>query len=105
MAFVEETAILLKDTRLRLILLAGFIIQVVVCITAIGIYHPDQYFQIIEFSSYQLNRASAAGHVWEFAAQLRPTLQVYLFSGYYKLCSGLGIHDPYVQLELLRLLL
>lgn len=104
MAFVEQTATLLKDTRLRLILLAGIMIQVVVCITAIGIYHPDQYFQIIEFSSYQLNRASAAGHVWEFAARLRPTLQVYLFSGYYKLCSGLGIRDPYVQLALLRLL-
>jgi phosphatidylinositol glycan class B len=105
MAFVDQLAILLKDTRLRVILLAGFVVQVIVCITAIGIYHPDQYFQIIEFSSYQLNRASAAGHVWEFAAQLRPTLQVYLFSAYYELCSGLGIRDPYLQLELLRLLL
>src|ERR1700722_8766941 len=104
MTFVDQMAILLKDTRLRLILLAGFAVQVIVCITAIGIYHPDQYFQIIEFSSYQLNRASAAGHVWKFAAQLRPTLQVYLFSAYYELCTGLGIRDPYVQLELLRLL-
>ena len=100
----ERPAMWQKDTRLRLILFAAFVIQVVVCITAIGIYHPDQYFQIIEFSSYQLNRASAAGHVWEFAAQLRPTLQVYLFSAYYELCSGLGIQDPYLQLELLRLL-
>jgi phosphatidylinositol glycan class B len=104
MDLVERPAMLRKDTRLRLILFAAFVIQVVVCITAIGIYHPDQYFQIIEFSSYQLNRASAAGHVWEFAAHLRPTLQVYLFSAYYELCSGLGIRDPYLQLELLRLL-
>jgi GPI mannosyltransferase 3 len=104
MDLVERPAMWLKDTRLRLILFAAFIIQVVVCITAIGIYHPDQYFQIIEFSSHQLNRASAVGHVWEFAAQLRPTLQVYLFSAYYELCSGLGIQDPYLQLELLRLL-
>jgi len=103
MAFVDQMATLLKDSKLRLILLAGLMVQVVVCITAIGIYHPDQYFQIIEFSSYQLNRASAAGHVWEFEAQLRPTLQVYLFSAYYELCSGLGIRDPYFQLELLRL--
>src|ERR1700722_6350784 len=104
MDLVERPLMLRKDTRLRYILFAAFVIQVVVCITAIGIYHPDQYFQIIEFSSYQLNRASAAGHVWEFAAQLRPTLQVYLFSAYYKLCTGLGIQDPYLQLEWLRLL-
>jgi GPI mannosyltransferase 3 len=104
MDLVERPVLWRKDTRLRLILFAAFVVQVVVCITAIGIYHPDQYFQIIEFSSHQLNRASAAGHVWEFAAQLRPTLQVYLFSAYYELCSGLGIQDPYLQLELLRLL-
>jgi GPI mannosyltransferase 3 len=104
MAFVDQMAILLRDSKLRLILLAALMVQVAVCITAIGVYHPDQYFQIIEFSSYQLNRASAAGHVWEFAAQLRPTLQVYLFSAYYELCSGLGMRDPYFQLELLRLL-
>jgi GPI mannosyltransferase 3 len=104
MAFVDQMAILLKDSKLRLILIAALMVQVVVCITAIGVYHPDQYFQIIEFSSHQLNRASAAGHVWEFAAQLRPTLQVYLFSAYYELCSGVGMRDPYFQLELLRLL-
>jgi phosphatidylinositol glycan class B len=104
MDIVEGKALLRQDTRLRIILLAGFVIQVVICITAIGIYHPDQYFQIIEFSSYQMHRASAAGHVWEFAAHIRPTLQVYLFSAYYELCSGLGIVDPYSQLELLRVL-
>jgi phosphatidylinositol glycan class B len=104
MDLVERPAMWRKDTRLRLILFAAFVVQVIVCVTAIGIYHPDQYFQIIEFSSWQMHRASAAGHVWEFAAHLRPTLQIYLFSSYYELCSGLGIVDPYSQLELLRLL-
>jgi len=92
-----------KDTRLRLILSGGFLIQLIVCITAIGIYHPDQHFQIVEFSSHQLHKANAAANVWEFSAQIRSTLQVYLFSAWYEGCSWRGIYDPYVQLELLRI--
>lgn len=93
-----------QDSRLRLLLLASLIVQVIICLTAVGIYHPDQYFQIIEFSSYQLHKPSAAGHIWEFSAHLRPTMQVYLFSAYYSVCTVLGIRDPYLQLALLRLL-
>lgn len=94
--------ILRDDRRLQVLLLASVLVQIIICLTAVGIYHPDQYFQIIEFSSWQLHRPSAAGQVWEFAAHLRPTLQVYLFSGYSRLCSALGLHDPYFQLGLLR---
>ena len=92
-----------EDTRLRILLSAGFLIQLIVCFSSVGVYHPDQYFQIVEFSSYQLDRPSAVHSVWEFAAHLRPTIQVYLFSGYYEFCTALGIHDPYLQLELLRM--
>ena len=104
MYFGELKNILRNDSRLRLLLLCSLLVQTIVCLTAVGIYHPDQYFQIIEFSSYQLHRPSAAGNVWEFAAQLRPTMQVYLFSAYYSFCTALGLHDPYGQLTVLRLL-
>ena len=97
-------SILRDDRRLQVLLLASILVQMVICWTAVGIYHPDQYFQIIEFSSWQLHRPSAAGQVWEFSAHLRPTLQVYLFSGYSWLCQVLGLLDPYWQLGLLRLL-
>jgi phosphatidylinositol glycan class B len=96
-------ALIRDDRRLRLMLLASLLVQVVVCLTAVGIYHPDQYFQIIEFSSWQLHRPSAAGRIWEFSAHLRPTMQIYLFSGYSWLCAALGLHDPYLQLGLLRM--
>jgi phosphatidylinositol glycan class B len=96
--------ILRDDRRLRPLLFASLLVQIVICWTSVGIYHPDQYFQIIEFSSWQLHRPSAVGQVWEFAAHLRPTLQVYLFSGYSSLCGVLGLHDPYLQLGLLRML-
>jgi len=93
-----------EDIRLRILLSAALIVQVIFCLSAIGIYHPDQYFQIIEFSSYQLHRPSAVHNVWEFAAHLRATLQVYLFSAWYELCVWVGMTDPYLQLEVLRLL-
>ena len=95
---------ILKDVRLRWLLLAALVVQLIICITAIGSYHPDQHFQIIEFSTYQLHEPSAAEKVWELPAHLRSTIQVYLFSGYYEACTALGIRDPYVQLELLRVL-
>jgi phosphatidylinositol glycan class B len=97
-------AMIRQDIRLRILLSVALVVQVIFCLSAIGSYHPDQYFQIIEFSSWQLHRPSAAPVVWEFAAHLRSTLQVYLFSAYYEVCAGLGITDPYSQLEVLRLL-
>lgn len=103
MYFETLRNILRDDRRLQVLLLASLLVQIIICWTAVGIYHPDQYFQIIEFSSWQLHRPSAAGKVWEFAAHLRPTLQVYLFSGYSWLCSALGLQDPYLQLGLLRM--
>jgi len=104
MYFETLKGILRDDGRLRVLLFASLVVQIILCWTAVGIYHPDQHFQIIEFSSWQLRRPSAVGQVWEFAAHLRPTLQVYLFSGFSWLCSALGMHDPYSQLGLLRMI-
>lgn len=92
-----------KDAGMRRLLLAAGFIQVFICVTAIGIYHPDQHFQLIEFSMHQLHQPSAAPVVWEYSAQIRSTLQVYLFSAYYEVSTWIGIHDPYVQLEILRI--
>ena len=104
MNFGRLSEMIRKDVRLGWVLSAGALVQVIICITAIGIYHPDQHFQLIEFSMHQLHQPSAATDVWEYSAQIRSTLQVYLFSGYYEVCMGLGIHDPYVQLLLLRII-
>ncbi|MGE5520407.1 MAG: hypothetical protein ACM3VS_10815, partial [Candidatus Dadabacteria bacterium] len=50
-------------------------------------------------------RPSAAKIVWELKAAVRPTIQVYIFSGYAVVCDTLGITDPYIKLTILRLLL
>ncbi len=93
------------DRKIKLILLGGLIIQLITCITATGFYHPDQHFSIVEFSSWQLGRPSGVSHVWEFEHHVRPSLQIHIFSAYYLICGSIGIHDPYIQLTILRIIL
>ncbi len=93
-----------NSTNIQWILLFGFIVQIVFCITSVGYFHPDQHFQIIEFSSLQLHKENAATTVWELESNIRPTLQVYLFSGFRIICERLSILNPFNQLLILRLI-
>ncbi|MBS1659557.1 MAG: hypothetical protein JST68_00760, partial [Bacteroidetes bacterium] len=97
---LKET--LRQDSRLRWLFLGSLLVQVIMCVTAIGIYHPDQHFQIIEFSSAQLHKPF--GYVWEYDAQIRPTLQVYLFTGYRVFCGWMGLTDPFAQITVLQII-
>jgi len=103
--FTEIKGVISKDRNLRLILLAGLIIQLIVAYTATGSYHPDQHFQIIEFSSYQMATPNGAAALWEFYNPVRPTLQIYSFSGWHYLISAVGIDNPYTELTILRIIL
>jgi GPI mannosyltransferase 3 len=103
--FTEIKKIIQQDRKLQLILLAGLIIQIITSITAIGFSNFDQHFSIVEFSSWQLGNENAAHYAFELDAKIRPTLQVYLFTGYYKTCMFLHIEDPYLQLTILRIIL
>ncbi len=100
----EYLHIIRQSRQIQLILLFGIIIQFIFGIVSVGFYHPDQHFQVIEFSSYQLNKPSGATSVWELASKLRPTIQVYIFSGYRKICEAISIENPFHQLTLLRVL-
>ena len=93
-----------NSVNIQLILLFGLIVQILFCITSVGYFHPDQHFQIIEFSSLQLHKNNAAGAVWELQSNIRPTLQVYLFSGFRIACEKLSIINPFSQLLILRLI-
>ena len=88
----------------RWLLLVSLLVQLIFCITQTGYFHPDQHFQLIEFSSRQLGEASGASSVWELNSHIRPTLQVYLFSGFIEFCRFLSVNDAYTQLTLLRTL-
>lgn len=99
-----ETNFRLAIYQSRWLLLFSLLIQLLFCLTQTGYFHPDQHFQLIEFSSWQLGEPTGATSVWELNSHIRPTLQVYLFSGFIELCRFIGIHDAYAQLTLLRVL-
>ncbi len=103
--FTAIRGLIQTDSRIKWILFGGLFIQIITAITAIGTSSADQHFQIIEFSLYQLGQPSGATYVWEIENFVRPTLQVYLFSGYHLTCNFIGITDPYAQLTILRIFL
>ncbi len=90
--------------RTKWILFVSLLVQLCFCVTQVGYFHADQHFQIIEFSSWQLHTPSGATSVWELKSQIRPTIQVYLFSAFTELCQLLGIGDAYAQLTILRII-
>ncbi len=91
-----------NDYKLQLLLFGMLVIQLLFCITSVGFYQPDQHFQIIEFSSYQLGEKSGVAGIWELDSKIRPTLQVYIFSAFISGCRLFNIDDAYLQLTLLR---
>lgn len=93
-----------NSKKLQLIISVGLIIQVIFCITAVGSFHSDQHFQIIEFSSFQLKEANATENLWEKAYNIRPTFQVYAFSFYQLCCRLFFIDNPFHQLTVLRII-
>ena len=94
-----------NDLKLKYILLAGLVIQILFSITATGFYHPDQHFQVVEFSSYQSGEPNAASVLWEYDNPVRATVQVYLFTAWHWFITTIGIHNTYLELALLRILL
>jgi phosphatidylinositol glycan class B len=94
-----------NHTSFYWILLAGLIVQVITSITQAGVSSADQHFQIVEFSLDQLGKKNGFVQVWEYTNFVRPTVQVYLFSGYHLLLNALNITDPYTQLTILRVFL
>ncbi len=103
--FADTKKLVLTDRRLQMILLLGIVIQIITSIQAIGFSNFDQHFSIVEFSSYQLGNENGAHYAFELESKIRPTLQVYLFSAYYKICLLAGIEDPYLQLTILRVIM
>ena len=92
------------DRNVFFILLAGLIIQLISALNAIGYWHPDQHHSIIEFATYKLGITPAELMAREFPEQVRSTIQVYLFLGFYKAMQCLQLGDPYTAHTILRVI-
>lgn len=96
--------ILNRNPRIKYIVWLGFLVQLITSITALGFFHPDQHFQIIEFSSHQLKLSNATSYVWELQTGIRSSIQVYLFSGFVTVCKWIGVANAFTQLTILRII-
>lgn len=69
-----------------------------------GFFHPDEYFQIIEFASSKMGITDPHDLPWEYGAKIRPWLQPALCYVLFKGMAAVGIEDRFAMTFVLRLL-
>lgn len=82
----------------------GLCCFLITAINSHGYFHADEHYQIIEFAGKLLGTHQDYDLAWEHAAQIRPTIQVYIAASMIRGSQFLSIEDPYVQAMILRLL-
>ena len=66
-----------------------------------GYFHPDEHYQLIEFSGLKTGHTLEEDLAWEYKEQMRPTLQPWIT--YFVLStSQYFTHDPFIQIFFLR---
>ena len=88
---------------LGLLLLCAVILHGGVALLALNPWHPDEHFQILEFAWARGGMGPIEGLPWEFAAQIRPSLQPTLALLLLKSLWVLGFESPGLWILLLRL--
>ena len=101
----EIKKVIRQDLKLKYLLIAGLLVQLLFSITATGFYHTDQHFQVIEFSSHQSGEPNSMSVLWESENPVRSTVQVYMFTAWHWLINTIGIHNSFLELTLLRIIL
>lgn len=94
----------IQKNRYQIVFYTSCFIFLIAAIKNIGYFHPDEHYQIIEFAGYKLGWSNSEELAWEFNSMLRPTLQVWLCLGVFKIFNILGVTDPYFLSFFLRLL-
>jgi len=92
------------DSYYRKIAIVGFLIFVLAAWFSAGYHHPDEHFQILEFSQYKSGHIPSTNLAWEFHEQIRPALPVFICYGVIKFFSFFGITNPFFLAFILRLL-
>ena len=87
------------------IILFGVLVHLVAAYFSAGWHHPDEHYQLLEFA-YSIDHPIPSSDLpMEYAAQMRPSFQVWLSYGCMKVCSLFGINNPFTISFLLRFLI
>ena len=101
---VRQISDLLPKSYFEKIFLSGFLIFVITAFFSEGFHHPDEHFQILEFCNYKLGNSPSADLPWEFKAQSRQTLPVFVAFVIIKSLYLLKVINPFTIAFILRLL-
>ncbi len=71
---------------------------------SIGYHYDDEHWQILEFANYKLGLSPATDLPWEFAAQIRPTLQPFMVIFLAKAMMAIKMYNPFTLAFILRLI-
>lgn len=90
--------------RDRIILVFLLLVVFVTAWNSLGYFHPDEHFQLLEFASYKVGNpnTSVSALTWEFPAQIRPAMQVYVAFVAMKFFSLIHAFDPFLIAKVLR---
>lgn len=94
-----------QSAQINRIFYAGLLVFLICAWFSKGFIHPDEHFQLLEFASYKLGNFPASELPWEFHQQIRPGLPVWIASSYLQVMNTIGIRDPFLQADFLRLII
>lgn len=69
---------------------------------SVGFHHPDEQFSIIELMNYKLGNVGPEVFNWDFHLKIRPFIQVYLYTFFYKVFSFIGGESPFLFIGIIR---
>ncbi len=88
----------------KYIFLSGLFVFLVTSFFSVGYYHPDEHFQILEFSNYKLGNTAAADLPWEFHNKIRPALLPAFGYIIIRIINTLNVYDPFIYALILRII-
>jgi len=88
----------------RLIFYLAILIYAISAICNEGFYHPDEHYQLIEFSEFKSGNNKPADLAWEFNEKIRPGLQPFIFYLLTNLLDMLSLTNPYTVMLVVRLI-
>ncbi len=93
--------LLQEKTSYQLLILA-VLVHTIAAWFSVGWHHPDEHFQLIEFTYAITQEKSAANLPMEFGTGMRPSVQVWLTYGIIKTLELFSINNPFLIAFVLR---
>ena len=87
------------------IILVGALFTLLFALLSRGFYHPDEHFQILEYTHLKLFGAESTDYLpWEYHSMMRPGLQPFIAWVLGRGLLAVGLYSPFTLVALLQLM-